>query len=214
MWSKRRSCSGEPSGPHREGTERWGSHALPDPARRSGRSRYWARLSHAWEGPDDSALYRILPLTYAGDRLGGAERDLARARGIAGDDRTALIGSITAILERQPAAELGPKSAGAVVGPRGGRLGMRVRRPGPGGDRGAELGQLPTAGHHRGRCEPHHLGLVPRRVGRVGLSAPACPAYRSCCSPVSVRLAVSWCAGDGALRFAVAGGACRSEVAQ
>jgi excinuclease ABC subunit C len=51
-----------------------------------------------------SALHRILPLTYAGDRLRGAERDLARARGVAGDDRTALIGSITAILERQPAA--------------------------------------------------------------------------------------------------------------
>jgi excinuclease ABC subunit C len=51
-----------------------------------------------------SALHRILPLTHASDRLRGAERDLARARGVAGDDRTALIGSITAILERQPTA--------------------------------------------------------------------------------------------------------------
>jgi excinuclease ABC subunit C len=51
-----------------------------------------------------TALHRILPLPYAGARLRGAERDLARVRGAAGDDRTALIGSLTAILERQPAA--------------------------------------------------------------------------------------------------------------
>ena len=51
-----------------------------------------------------AALHRLLPLSYAGARLGGAERDLARVRGVAGDARTALIGSLTAILERQPAA--------------------------------------------------------------------------------------------------------------
>jgi excinuclease ABC subunit C len=51
-----------------------------------------------------TALHRILPLCYAGARLGGAERDLAWARGVAGEDRTALADSLTAILERQPAA--------------------------------------------------------------------------------------------------------------
>jgi excinuclease ABC subunit C len=51
-----------------------------------------------------AALHRILPLCHAGDRLGGAERDLARVRGAAGGDREALAGSLTAILERQPAA--------------------------------------------------------------------------------------------------------------
>jgi excinuclease ABC subunit C len=50
------------------------------------------------------ALHRIWPLCYAGARLGGAERDMARARGVTGDDRAALIGSLTAILERQPTA--------------------------------------------------------------------------------------------------------------
>ena len=50
------------------------------------------------------ALNRLLPLCYAGDRLAGADRDMARARGVAGADRAALIGSLTAILERQPAA--------------------------------------------------------------------------------------------------------------
>jgi len=51
-----------------------------------------------------AALHRIWPLYYAADGLGGAERDLARARGVAGDDRAALTRSLTAILERQPAA--------------------------------------------------------------------------------------------------------------
>lgn len=51
-----------------------------------------------------AALHRILPLCYAADRLGGAERDLARVRGVTAGDRTGLTGSLTAILERQPAA--------------------------------------------------------------------------------------------------------------
>jgi excinuclease ABC subunit C len=51
-----------------------------------------------------TALHRILPLCYAGARLGGAERDLARLRGVTGGDNPQLIGSLTAILERQPAA--------------------------------------------------------------------------------------------------------------
>jgi excinuclease ABC subunit C len=51
-----------------------------------------------------AALHRILPLCHAGNRLSGAERDLARVRGAAGGDPEALAGSLTAILERQPAA--------------------------------------------------------------------------------------------------------------
>lgn len=51
-----------------------------------------------------TALHRILPLPYAKAPLASAERDLARMRGVASEDRTALIGSLTAILERQPAA--------------------------------------------------------------------------------------------------------------
>ena len=51
-----------------------------------------------------AALHRILPLCYAGTRLSGAERDLARKRGVASDDRAAQNGSLTAILERQPTA--------------------------------------------------------------------------------------------------------------
>jgi excinuclease ABC subunit C len=51
-----------------------------------------------------AALHRILPLCHAADRLGGAEGDLARVRGVAGSDRAALAGSLAAILERQPAA--------------------------------------------------------------------------------------------------------------
>ena len=69
------------------------------------------------------ALNRLLPLPYAAARLGGAEHDLARARGAAGGDRMALIGSLTAILDRQPAAvSRGHKPAGAVAGSRSQRL--------------------------------------------------------------------------------------------
>jgi excinuclease ABC subunit C len=49
-------------------------------------------------------LNRLLPLSYTAARLGGAENDLARVRGVAGGDRVALIGSLTAVLDRQPAA--------------------------------------------------------------------------------------------------------------
>lgn len=51
-----------------------------------------------------AAMHRIRPLRYTGDRLRGAEGDLACMRGVAGGDRAALAGSLTAILERQPAA--------------------------------------------------------------------------------------------------------------
>jgi excinuclease ABC subunit C len=61
-----------------------------------------------------AGLHRIRPLCHTADRLGGvagsglaergAERDLARARGVGGGDRTALAGSLTAILERRPVA--------------------------------------------------------------------------------------------------------------
>ncbi len=54
-----------------------------------------------------AALHRILPLCHAADRPSGAERDLARMRGVAGEDRSALAGSLAAILERQPAAVSG-----------------------------------------------------------------------------------------------------------
>ena len=50
------------------------------------------------------ALNRLLPLSYTAARLGGAEHDLARVRGVTGGDPMALIGSLTAILDRQPAA--------------------------------------------------------------------------------------------------------------
>ncbi len=54
--------------------------------------------------PDARWPGKRLPLPHAADRLGGAEGDLARVRGVAGGDRTALAGSLAAILERQPAA--------------------------------------------------------------------------------------------------------------
>jgi excinuclease ABC subunit C len=49
-------------------------------------------------------LNRLLPLSFTAARLGAAEQDLARARGVGVGDRMALIGPLTAILDRQPGA--------------------------------------------------------------------------------------------------------------
>jgi excinuclease ABC subunit C len=51
-----------------------------------------------------SALHRVLPLAYAADKLGGAERDLARVRRIAPGGRAALVETACAVLDREPAA--------------------------------------------------------------------------------------------------------------
>ncbi len=54
-----------------------------------------------------AGLHRLRPLCHTADRLAGAERDLARARGAVDGDRRALAGSLTAILERRPVAVRG-----------------------------------------------------------------------------------------------------------
>jgi excinuclease ABC subunit C len=75
-------------------------HAQPDDqARYFGPYLGRLRVRHAV-----SALNRLLPLARTDGRLNGAERELARVRGFAGGDSAALTGSLTAILERQPAA--------------------------------------------------------------------------------------------------------------
>lgn len=51
-----------------------------------------------------TALHRILPLSYAGTGLRGAQRDMARARGVTSADREELIRAITAVLRREPDA--------------------------------------------------------------------------------------------------------------
>jgi excinuclease ABC subunit C len=51
-----------------------------------------------------AALHRILPLSYTGTLLRGAQLDMARARGFASADRKELIGTLTAVLQRQPGA--------------------------------------------------------------------------------------------------------------
>jgi excinuclease ABC subunit C len=51
-----------------------------------------------------SALHRVLPLAYAGDRLSGTERDMARVRGVDPGDRDGLVDAVVAVLERDSAA--------------------------------------------------------------------------------------------------------------
>jgi len=51
-----------------------------------------------------TALHRVLPLPYAGDRLRGGQRDLARVFGVGPGDRASLVAALTAVLDREPAA--------------------------------------------------------------------------------------------------------------
>jgi len=51
-----------------------------------------------------SALHRVLPLAYAGDRLTGSERDMARIRGVIPADKATLLRTLEAVLAREPAA--------------------------------------------------------------------------------------------------------------
>jgi excinuclease ABC subunit C len=51
-----------------------------------------------------SGLRRAIPLTYAGERLGGFDRDMARALGIAPGSRPALADLAAAVLRRETAA--------------------------------------------------------------------------------------------------------------
>jgi excinuclease ABC subunit C len=51
-----------------------------------------------------AALHRVLPLTYAGTGLRGAEVDMARLRGVAATDRECLAARLTDALGREPIA--------------------------------------------------------------------------------------------------------------
>jgi excinuclease ABC subunit C len=51
-----------------------------------------------------AGLHRIFPLGYAADCVTGAARDLAEQRGVGGQDRSALVRSIAAVLDRDPEA--------------------------------------------------------------------------------------------------------------
>lgn len=51
-----------------------------------------------------SGLHRVIPLTYAGERLGGFDREMARVRGVAPGSRTELAGALAAVLNRDVAA--------------------------------------------------------------------------------------------------------------
>jgi excinuclease ABC subunit C len=51
-----------------------------------------------------SGLHRTLPLGYTGEHMTGLGRDLARVRGVGPDQRAALVGSLCAVLNREPSA--------------------------------------------------------------------------------------------------------------
>ena len=51
-----------------------------------------------------AALHRVLPLAYAGDRMTGSERDMARVLGVSHASRAELVSAVTAVLSREPVA--------------------------------------------------------------------------------------------------------------
>lgn len=51
-----------------------------------------------------SALHRLAPLPYTGERLTSAERDLARILGVAARDRAGFVHAVTGVLDRDPEA--------------------------------------------------------------------------------------------------------------
>ncbi len=51
-----------------------------------------------------SGLHRVIPLAYAGDRLNGFDRDMARVRGVTPDSREELVSVAIAVLKRDAAA--------------------------------------------------------------------------------------------------------------
>lgn len=51
-----------------------------------------------------SGLHRVFPLTYAGDRLGGFDRELGRVRGVDPGSRPVLAGRLAAVLGRDATA--------------------------------------------------------------------------------------------------------------
>jgi excinuclease ABC subunit C len=57
-----------------------------------------------------SGLHRILPLAYSSTKLRGGELAIARKRGVAPADRPELVGALTAILDRDPAAVAGARA--------------------------------------------------------------------------------------------------------
>ena len=48
-----------------------------------------------------SALDRVLPLRFTGERLDGCQRDLARVRGVGVGDRAPMVATVSAVLRRQ-----------------------------------------------------------------------------------------------------------------
>ena len=51
-----------------------------------------------------SGLHRVIPLDYAGHRLIGSDRDMARVRGVAPDSREELVSAAIAVLKRDATA--------------------------------------------------------------------------------------------------------------
>jgi excinuclease ABC subunit C len=75
-----------------------------DPRERAGAECFGPYLGGARVRTAVGGLLRVLPLSYTGDRLDGAGRDLARLRGVGPADRVRIARTLTAVLRRDRAA--------------------------------------------------------------------------------------------------------------
>jgi hypothetical protein len=111
--------------------------------------------------PGASALRRVLPVAYAGDRLTASERAIAKTRGIVPADRERLVDALTCTLDRRPDAVMATRHALDSQRERASRalaFELAARGTGTGG-----AGQ-PAAGH-----DP---GPLRSRCGRMGRRSP------------------------------------------
>jgi excinuclease ABC subunit C len=103
-----------------------------------------------------SAISRVHPMAYARDQLTGAERDLGRILGVAAADRDRMLGSVIALLSRDPVAVTEFLAE------------LRERR-----DSASQLHSYETAGRIQNELEAAAWLLAPQRlaVGPTPLSA-------------------------------------------
>ena len=115
-----------------------------------------------------AGLHRVLPLAYAGDRLTGSERDMARARGVSQFGRSELVGAVAAVLDRDPDAVAAVRDRLVLPARRRcRRAALRTRGADPGRDRCRGVGSRGPVRHLAGTGPRGCLRLGGRRSGRL-----------------------------------------------
>ena len=127
-----------------------------------------------------SGLHRILPLAYTARTLSGAERAMARLRGVAEVDRDRVVATIAACSGGNPRTWRWRVRRWSTPATCVRCACLRARRTRPGGDRCPRLDHQPPACDDRGRRGSRRLRLARRPPRALRGSAPvACAHGRS-----------------------------------